>query len=256
MIISMSTLASADAQKIAAYRARLELVLTPARLASYIPLGGNDLAVVTTYFWNAALTRDFHTSLGAAEIAARNGIHKALHIHTGHPAWYDRVVLLPREATALATVKKDIVAGGKPVIPGRVIAGLSFGFWTGLLSTGFGPHGYGKVLWSPNNAALIAQAFPLLAPLNQNRGYVHDRLNTLRLLRNRTSHHEPIWRGMTLRSGKTFSLAGLYTDILDTIGWVSIELRDSTHAYDRFPHTLQHGFTDHETMIKQHLGIS
>lgn len=255
MIVRMSALHPTDAQKVAVYRATLEAVLTPDRLASYVPPGGDALATITTYFWNAALTCDFHMGLGAVEIATRNGIHRALSTHFGRLDWYDQISLLPREAKALTGVKKDIVDGGKPVIPGRVIAGLNFGFWTKLLSAGFGPNGYGAVLWSPNNAALVAQAFPLLQPPNQNRSYVHDRLNRLRLLRNRTSHHEPIWRGMTLRSGQTFALADLYADILDTIGWVSIELRDSVQACDRFPHTLQHGRSEHETMIKQHLGI-
>ncbi len=246
----------AAAQKVADYAAALEAVLAPDRLAAYRPPGGDELAMITTYFWNAALARDLHFGLGAVEVSMRNGIHTALSAHAGHADWYDRVPLLPRERRRVDDAKDTIRKSGKAVIPGRVVAGVMFDFWTSMLSTGFGPNGYGAAIWSPNNAALIEVAFPNLQPPNDNRSFAHDRFNVLRLLRNRTSHHEPIWQGMTLRDGRTFTLADLYVDILDAIGWVSLALRDSVVAYDPFPTTLRNGFVEQEQRIKQHLGIA
>ena len=127
-----------------------------------------------------------------------------------------------------------------------------------MLSKGRGSSGYGRTIWSPNNAALIKVAFPNLQAPHDNRGYARNRFNTLRLLRNRTSHHEPIWKGMMVRRGQkhvTFTLADLYTDALDATGWVSSELRESVAAYDRFPDTLATGRADQEARIKTYLGI-
>ena len=244
-------------RRIAAYFADLEAALAPDRLASYRPLGADDLTTIGTYFWNVALARDLHSGLGAAEVSMRNGIHNALTAHTGFADWYDQIPLLHREAKAITDARIEIARSGKPVVPGRVVAGLSFGFWTSLLSAGAGPHGYGATLWSPNNAALIIQAFPYLQSPNQNRRYVHRRFNTLRLLRNRTMHHEPIWRGMTLRQQRrlTFTLADLYADIIDAIGWASPRLRDSIVAFDRFPDTLANGLPRQIRKIEVFLGI-
>ena len=245
-------------QAIATYFADLEAALAPDRLASYRPTGASDLATIATYFWNIALSRDLHLGLGAAEVSMRNGIHNALTTHTGHLDWYDHLPLLPREAQQVIDVKAEIARSGKPVIPGRVVAGLRFGFWTSLLSTGFGPQGYGTALWSPNNAALLIKAFPNLRPPNQYRGYVHARFNTLRLLRNRTMHHEPIWQGMTVRRQQktaTFALTALYADILDAIGWTSPRLRDSVVAFDRFPETVTNGLVTQAKEIENFLGI-
>jgi hypothetical protein len=247
---------AADQQKIDAYVTALQGVLAPDRLAAYRPAGGDDLAMVSTYFWNAALSRDLHLVLGAVEVSMRNGMHAALSAHTGHANWYDRIVLLARESKRIRIAKKTIKDAKKPVIPGRVVAGLTFDFWTSLLSAGAGPSGYGATLWSPNNAALVKLAFPNLQAPHDNRSYAHRRFNTLRLLRNRTSHHEPIWQGMTLLGKPTLPLADLYADALDAIGWVSPELQASIVAYDRFPDTLQNGLVAQEKAITDHLGIS
>jgi hypothetical protein len=242
-------------QVIAAYLADLEAALAPDRLASYRPAGADDLATIATYFWNIGLSRDLHLGLGAAEVSMRNGIHNALTARAGQANWYDVILLLPNEVISVQKAKQTVRASKKPLVPGRVVAELSFSFWTSMLSAGFGPYGYGVALWTPNNAVLVTEAFPYLQPPNQNRSYVHNRFNMLRLLRNRTHHHEPIWRGMILRSGQQFTLQALYDDILESIGWTSPRLRDSVVAFDRFPNTLANGMVEQINEIETFLGI-
>lgn len=249
------TLSARDLHKVVSYVASLEAVLAPDRLAAYRPAGGDDLAMVSTYFWNAALSCDLHFSLGVVEVSMRNGVHGALSAHANRNDWYDAIPLLRCERERIDSAKDTIRKSGKPVVPGRVVAGVTFDFWTSMLSVGYGPNGYGSTLWSPNNAALVKHAFPNLPAPNDNRSYAHNRFNVLRLLRNRTSHHEPIWRGMTLRHGASFALADLYANTLDAIGRVSPELQSSVVAYDRFPETLQTGVATQEAAIKRHLGI-
>lgn len=238
------------AQVLASYVTDLEQALAPDRLAAYRPQGGNDLAMVTTYFWNMALSRELMMSLGVVEITMRNGIHHALTAYAGRADWYDHLTLLVRQSNKLVSTKAEIANARKQVIPGRVIAGLDFGFWTSLLSSGYG------TIWTPNNAAFIGHAFPHLPLLNQSRGYVHRRFNTIRKLRNRISHHEPIWRGVTPDNNQPLiPLAQLYNDIIDAIGWVSPVLQRSVKAFDRFPVMLHTGHGTIEAELKQHLGI-
>jgi hypothetical protein len=240
------------------YFADLEAVLASDRLASYRSSSADNLITIATYFWNIALSRDLYLSLGATEVSIRNGIHRALSAYAGAANWYDHIPLLPREADAVARAKDEIRKSAKPIIPGRVVAAFPFGFWTNILSKGFGQNGYGAVIWSPNNGALIRYALPHLQAPNQNRSYVHNRLNVLRLLRNRTMHHEPIFNGMTVRMQNrttTYALADLYDDIVDSIGWTSPRLRDSIVAFDRFPNTLANGIPTQIAEIEAFLGL-
>jgi hypothetical protein len=244
-----STRAAVDA-----YVRNLEQAFDPGRLASYYPPGSDKLAMVTTYFWNVALCKELYLSLGTVEVTMRNAIHDTLTARFEAPEWYDvlnqRKLLHAREQKAITQAKKEIEDAKKPVIPGRVVAGVTFGFWTGLLSSVYGPP-----LWTPNDAELIKIAFPHLDPLRQYRSYVHGRFNSIRALRNRVVHHEPIWKGVRMQSRKIAPLVTLYDDMLDAIGWVSPDIRASIIAIDRFPSTLRYGRRAIEADVKAYLGI-
>lgn len=240
-----------------AYVRDLEQAFDPGRLAPYYPADGNKLAMVTNYFWNVALCKELYLSLGTVEVTMRNAIHDTLTAHFGARDWYDEPdILQRREAAAISSAKKDIRDAGREIIPGRVVAGVTFGFWTGLLSALYGESPYGPALWTPNDAELIRIAFPHLDAMHQTRGHVHGRFNALRALRNRVGHHEPIWRGVRTQSGKIVPLARLYDEMLDAIGWVNPNVRDSVVALDRFPTCLQHGKRAIEADIKTYLDIS
>ncbi len=70
---------------------------------------------------------------------------------------------------------------------GQIVAELTFGFWTTLLS-----QPYHQRVWAPDRTALIRAVFPHLPPVPNNRQAVHQRYNDLRFMRNRIMHHEPI----------------------------------------------------------------
>jgi hypothetical protein len=111
---------------VAAYVAAIERGLSPNRLAPYRPPGGDDLAMVTTYFWNVALCQALYPSLGALEVTMRNGIHDALTAHFGTATWYDRPnLLLPREQAQVVEAKVKIQRAKKPLLPDRVVAALN-----------------------------------------------------------------------------------------------------------------------------------
>jgi len=160
-------------------------------------------------------------------------------------------LLAPREQRHVDDAKRDIARAGKQVVPGRVVAALRFGFWTSILD-----RAYGNAIWTPNNpAVLVQQAFPFAPPHFQVRARAHDRFNTIRQLRNRVFHYEPIWRGIVLQNNRSVSLLDVHTDILDAIGWVSPTLQATTVAFDRFPNVYQHGRIMVGWNLKQQLGL-
>lgn len=99
----------------------------------------DDLAMITTYFWNVDLCQSLYPSLGAVEVSMRNGIHDALTAYFGAATWYDMPqLLLPRELDQVTDAKRKIRRARKTVIPPHVVAALDFGFWTRLLDAGYG----------------------------------------------------------------------------------------------------------------------
>ncbi|GAA1880408.1 hypothetical protein GCM10009687_55860 [Asanoa iriomotensis] len=106
-------------------------------------------------------------------------------------------------------------ADGKP---GHVVAALPFGFWVGLVSAGRGRN-YETMLWRP----AIHRAFP---HYRGPRPPVHQRLETLRLLRNRIAHHEPI---------HSRHLAADYGSLLSVAGWLSPAFEGWIKSTSRIP---------------------
>jgi len=85
-----------------------------------------------------------------------------------------------------------------------VVAALSFGFWVSLLSGGHGWN-YEMTLWRPG----LRKAFP---EYRGTRARLHNKLNTVRLFRNRIAHHEPVHHR---------HLAADYESVLTIAGWLS-----------------------------------
>ena len=123
-----------------------------------------------------------------------------------------------------------------------IISGLTFGFWTNLLSDTYEDQSQ-EQLW-PN---LIDKVFPNLPetitnlPKNEQRGVIESRVNSIRDLRNRIFHHEPIWKFFNSDAdGKTdygdpvygvnaslSILNKVYSDLLDIISWMSSDRLDT-----------------------------
>jgi len=114
---------------------RVETALSPDRLSVYRQPGMRDLDVIACYLWNVALSEALYPSLQTLEIALRNSVNRALSSRFGTPYWYDHSgVLDRRELQAVADAKEQLTVARKPHDPGRIIAELSFGFWTSLFN--------------------------------------------------------------------------------------------------------------------------
>ena len=151
--------------------------------------------------------------LQGLEVTLRNAIDSALVRGLDRADWYDSDLLKAEQLRPLGQAKSALEREGKPLAPGRIVAELPFGFWTGITGPRYAD------LWRLH----LVKAFPR-RPLQ--RREVHDRLNTIRKLRNRIAHYEPI---LSRPLQKDFN------QILDAITWVSPVAARWVRAQSTFP---------------------
>ncbi len=170
----------------------LERVLSKPRLDKYRTSPSDTPRVVMgRYLWNLALCRGLYSGLQYLEVAFRNRLHDALTAHFGVATWFDMPWVLPRELQKVTNAKAELQKRQSLLEPDRIIAELSFGFWTSLLSSA-----YDQIIW--NQQSVIRQSLPHMPNHLRTRRRISDRMHQLRLLRNRVFHYEPIWHWRNL----------------------------------------------------------
>lgn len=180
--------------------AELERTLSADRLAPYRALvGGDRKQAIRLYEQNTLLSESLYGILQALEVALRNTIHAQLASGYGQPEWWDILPLEPEQTAMVRKAREALKREGKPSGDGRIVAELAFGFWTGLTSAKY------ETLWRGHLAKIVPRR-----PVQ--RVEFHDRLNTIRKLRNRVAHHEPIL-GRPLKKDAN--------QIFDTLSWLS-----------------------------------
>ena len=206
----------------------LEVSFSRERLSTYLTVTqGNREKALQLYTWNTTVSAAFYGPLQGLEVALRNAIHQQLTRLYG-AAWYDNPAagLDLGGLDRIDTEKKNIARAGGTVNPSGLVAGLSFGFWVSLL----GPGGhleparrranYEMTLWRPG----LRRAFPHRTPLTRIQAY--QPLNSLRKLRNRIAHHEPIFARALLED---------HQRILEVTGWISPGARTWIERHSRVP---------------------
>lgn len=161
--------------------------LSQPRLSTYLNAAGHDWDKAwQLYIWNARIGEAFHLLIQTVEVGIRNCTDQLLVSKYG-PQWgtHDQFIeiLDPEQCKDLELVKKRIKNRQLPLVNGQIVAGLSFGFWVGLLHKR-----YNVEIWSGDNLRI---AFSNL-PDGKTRKVVFKRCAEVLLLRNRISHHEPI----------------------------------------------------------------
>lgn len=156
------------------------------RLSTYMSASGhNPGRALELYMWNARVGGAFHTLIQATEVGLRNCINHALKAQFGHEWWKDdtfsKIVDDDRKID-IDQVLRRIRNRKLPLGTGQVVAGLSFGFWVGLLDGRYNPPLWGKHLRS---------SFPHL-PVGRSRKSLDQSARDVATLRNRISHHEPL----------------------------------------------------------------
>jgi len=214
----------------------IQQTLSPERLSVYGQDQPGPCVVLARYLWNAALCESLYSPLQLCEVALRNAIHDTMR-NLYSDTWYDQVALTELGHIQIADAKKKIAKAGKSAIPGRVIAELPLGFWTGMFENHFARN----TLFLPRG---IRRVFPRLVKSLHNRKFIKSRLDTIRHLRNRVFHHERIihWK----------DLQEQHAHLIETIGWISPELCEMALKLDRFQDVYTHGVDAWMAKIQNH----
>ncbi|WP_336794216.1 Abi family protein [Gordonia malaquae] len=188
--------------------ALIETFLGPARFTLYLDaMNGHTEHAEDLYQWNTEFGGALHSQLCHVEIMVRNAIDRALsdwNQNQGYPREWTRPqsaapLLFAMSGDKIDEARKQAAksAGtrehgharkGAAVTHDDVVSQMTFGNWCALLGTTGGRARLSKAqdLWSQG----LHQAFPHAHPTDNGRHYVATRMERLRKLRNRVSHHE------------------------------------------------------------------
>lgn len=165
----------------------LEAAFAPERLAPYL----NHSGVTATGRWHSTsgtspCVRVCIPCSTWSEITLRNRFHQVLSQHFQRLDWYDDAWLDQRDASKVLEAKQKIARHRLSPTPGRVVAELTFGFWTSLLDVRYERS---RVLWPALAPKIFSNAPRKLRTRKDQSPYAAQ----LRTLRNRVFHHEPVW---------------------------------------------------------------
>jgi Abi-like protein len=162
----------------------IEDTLSADRFSTYLSWSRGDRdKALQFYTLNARLCESLYTPLHMLEVALRNRIHQVMTVAHG-PIWYELEAhqANPVQLEMLTKARQDMEDAKKTDTPGRMVAALTFGYWTAMLGKEY------ENLWQTtlkdiarreDGKGLTRKAFSKpLAPI--------------RTLRNRIAHHEPI----------------------------------------------------------------
>lgn len=197
--------------------AGLEELVSPERFGTYLGWAGGDRnQAIAFYTLNAQLSESLYTPLQMLEVALRNRIHQVLSAKAGE-TWFDMPEhqLNSRQAEMLDKARQDLADAKKQVTAGAMVAALTFGFWTAMLGREY------ENLWQTN--------LNKIARREDGKGLQRKNfaapLASIRTLRNRIAHHEPILH---------WNLRKHYGSILQMTGWLSPVAAEWCRTYSRF----------------------
>lgn len=184
---------------------RVIRTLSARRFETYLHAAGHDRTrAVDLYLWNAKIGAAFHIPIQAVEVALRNNVNQALMAEFGSDWWKERrfLAVIDRERHRdLRTVRSRIAHRGLTLETDQVVAGLSFGFWVGMLQPKYNP-----TVWG----AHLRAVFPAL-PSSESRDTLFRLASSVANFRNRISHHEPLIKTDVLK---------VHGDVLRLLSWL------------------------------------
>lgn len=181
--------------------------------------GADSRTALARYLWNVALCEALYPAFHTLEVGFRNSIHKEFSRVCSCDNWLiERAEILhPRERPSIDSALAKIEQRRRELSEARLIAELSFGFWTSLLDSRY------EQIWRQ----VIAGVFPVMPRRIRTRRNISAMMHPIRKLRNLAFHHHAIWDRDDLE--RTHQAA------LDLIGWINPALVASLNRIDRFP---------------------
>ena len=195
----------------------LESALSHERFARYREWAvENRDRALALYALNTQDSESLFTPLQMLVVSLRNRIHSALS-DAMHESWFEKdgflEILNQRDHVVIA--RDRLVKFGKEPRPGRIVASLSFSFWTLMLARNYEDH-WQKTL---NRIARRNDG------KNLRRKDLSEPLARIRLFRNRIAHHEPVIQ---------FNLPEEYGNIMQITRWLSPVAAEWSERQSRF----------------------
>ena len=190
----------------------LERILSKERLNSYLAKHSNDQnKAIQHYKSNIKISEAFYSPIAILEVGLRNNIDSQLQKKYSTKEWFDHPefikIISSFQLDRIQEARTNILREKKIITSGKIIAELSFGFWTSLFDQKFE-----KTLWKQ-----LRFAFPRCPKNIRQRRTISKKLNGIRKLRNRIFHHEPIsWNMDALKSYRD--------EIYEGIDWLNSDL--------------------------------
>lgn len=172
------------------------------------------------YVWNAEMAGALLETFGHVEVVVRNSVH--MQLKSARPANALRSWLLDPDLLAKEDIRRveEVISrirrAKKHPTEDRVLAGLSMGFWTGIVGKRYGE------LWRHT----LRHAFP---HGDGTRNEVSGLLNRVVALRNRVAHHDPLIAQ---------PISARYSDALALAGTVDPDAETWTRTVSRVPAVL------------------
>lgn len=204
---------------LALYNALLPTISKP-RLESYKLKGDSELDALTRYNWNLCLCEALYPSVQALEIALRNRLNDVLLREFGRNwTWEPQLFGNANDQAMIKKAGDQLTKHGKRIENSRMVAELTLGFWVSLHHRRFE-----RVLWQKPN--VIQSVLPFIPAKVRNLPYIRPRLEKINDLRNRISHHEPVWQ---------LNLLAEHQVLQEALGWLgSPEVTNFAKGCDRF----------------------
>ena len=160
-------------------------VISEPRFQRYLDAeNGDKRRALALYRWNSEISGMLMFPMHISEIAVRNGIHGAL-VRKYGPEWpwvdaFERSLPNPGRRD-LQSTRQNLQSTGK------VVAELKFSFWENMLT-----RRHDGRLWT-NYLVVEFPGLDQASSVATNRSHLHENVKTIRALRNRIAHHEPIF---------------------------------------------------------------
>lgn len=187
----------------------LEAALSFERFGRYVRWANGDRdQALRLYALNMRLSAALYVPLQMLEVVLRNRMHVVLADTLG-PWWFDRpdILMSAHQPAQLRKARRHLSDQRKAETPDRLVAALTFGFWTSMLS--------------PKHEALWQTILHRIARRDDGRGLrrkdFSGPLFLIRDVRNRIAHHEPILHREP---------ADRYADMIRLTRWMSPSAAD------------------------------
>ncbi|WP_295844958.1 hypothetical protein [Tardiphaga sp.] len=197
--------------------ADLEQALSLERFGRYLAWADGDRGrALELYTLNSLISESLYIPLQMLEVALRNKVH-AVMTEALHDGWFhdDGLLLGDRQPDQIAAAIDDITRDGRDATPGRIVAEVTFSFWTAMFGTPYDElwkttlH---RVARKPNGKGVLRKDFA-------------GPLTPIRILRNRIAHHEPII---------AWNLAKHHGKMVELTEWLSPAAAAWCRQHDRF----------------------